>query len=46
MNDKKQEKENKLHIIVNNDDNLSANICGPDGCVLDWSKMDKDEKNE
>ena len=36
MTNKKQEKENKLHIInVNND-----------GCVLDWSKADKGEKHE
>ena len=47
MTNKKQEKENKLHIInVNNDDSLSAGICGPDGCVLDWSKADKGEKHE
>jgi len=47
MTNKKQEKENKLHIInVNNDDSLSAGICGPDGCVLAWSKADKGEKHE
>ena len=47
MTNKKQEKENKLHIInVNNNDSLSAGICGPDGCVLDWSKADKGEKHE
>lgn len=47
MTNKKQEKENKLHIInVNNDDSLSAGICGPDGCVWDWSKADKGEKHE
>lgn len=47
MTDKKQEKENKLHIInVNDEDNLDSGICGPDGCILDWSKAEKDKENE
>lgn len=39
----KDKKTNKFHTITGGSD-LSAGICGPDGCVLDWSKQDKKEK--
>lgn len=31
--------------VVNDENNLSAGICGPDGCVIDWSKA-KDDKDD
>lgn len=33
----KENKTPKFH-IVETDSSISAGICGPDGCVLDWSK--------
>lgn len=42
---KKEEKssvlENPKFHIVETDSSISAGICGPDGCVLDWSKAEK-----
>lgn len=29
---------------INDENNLSAGICGPDGCVIDWSKTKKEDK--
>lgn len=41
MTDKKksENKKNGFHVI-NADSDLSAGICGPEGCVLDWNKID------
>lgn len=41
----KNKQTNKFHPITGGSD-LSAGICGPDGCVLDWSKADKEKKKE
>lgn len=45
MTNKKEEKKNTFQTITS-DNNLSAGICGPDGCVIDWSKADKSKKNK
>lgn len=39
-------KENKKTLKfenLNDENNLSAGICGPDGCVIDWSKAKKED---
>lgn len=39
MDKKKDTKKKEVKFQLAKDaDNLSAGICGPDGCVLDWSK--------
>lgn len=40
MEEKKQPKINFQ--FANDQDNLSAGVCGPDGCMIDWSKVKKD----
>ncbi|GAA3630997.1 hypothetical protein GCM10022297_07530 [Lactobacillus hamsteri] len=49
MTDKKkhENKKSEFHVI-NADSSLSAGICGPDGCVLDWDKVssNKEDKKE
>lgn len=31
---------------LNDDNNLSAGVCGPDGCEIDWSKAKKNVKDD
>lgn len=40
MTDKKKDVQKPKFEVVNNDNNLSAGVCGPDGCVIDWSKAE------
>lgn len=44
MTEKKNEVKKPKFDVVNNEDNLSAGICGPDGCVIDWSKAKESSK--
>lgn len=43
MEEKKQKKQKIDFKLADNQDNLSAGICGPDGCVIDWSKAKKNK---
>lgn len=40
MTKKDELKPEKFHAITGGSD-LSAGVCGPDGCVLDWNKVNK-----
>lgn len=43
MAEKKQKTNGKFK-TVKGTSNLSAGVCGPNGCVLDWNKTDKQAK--
>ena len=35
------QKLKKTFATLGNGNDLSAGICGPDGCEIDWDKLDK-----
>lgn len=48
MTEKKQDKEKlqSAFASLNDNDNLSAGVCGPDGCEIVWSKAKKNTKDD
>lgn len=46
MTDKKNEKKTPLFTSISDDNNLSAGVCGPDGCEIDWSKAKKNANSD
>lgn len=46
MTEKKQDKEKLQSAFASLNDNLSAGVCGPDGCEIDWSTAKKNTKDD
>ena len=48
MTEKNQDKKKlqSAFASLNDDNNLSAGVCGPDGCEIDWSKAKKNVKDD
>lgn len=46
MNKKQKNVKKAKFQIVDNQDNLSAGICGQEGCVIDWSKAETNKKED
>lgn len=44
--DAKSKSSKQTFKTITEDNNLSAGICGPDGCVIDWSKAKNDSKQK
>ncbi|MBD5429444.1 hypothetical protein [Lactobacillus sp.] len=38
-------KVNQTFKIVTPSDNSNVGICGPDGCVIDWDRLAKENNN-
>ncbi|ADX69673.1 hypothetical protein [Lactobacillus helveticus] len=48
MTEKNQDKKKwqSAFASLNDDNNLSAGVCGPDGCEIDWSKAKKNVQDD